>query len=205
MYGTKGVSSLESGLAGLDLTPDDIDYVILTHLHTDHAGGAVKREGGQYVPRFKNARYIISKEEWSVATNPNERTAAVYIPERLHPLKAAGQVEFIERETELFPGIRAVHTGGHTEGHFALEMESDGEKVFYYADIFPMTPYLRVPYVCATDLFPKETMEVKRQALQRIVDRKVVLAFDHDTKIPLGTVRKVEKKLVVEPAVSIKT
>jgi len=188
IYGTDGVSFLESGLTSLGLRPEDIDAVILTHLHTDHAAGGVKEVDGDYVPRFPNARYYVSKAEWSDAVNPNERTAAVYVPERLLPLKEAGQVVFFEGETELFPGIKAVPTGGHTDGHYGLEIESEGEKLFYYADIFPMSAHMAVPYVSAADLHPLETMEIKRRLLPRIVDQNVILAFDHDTKTPLARI-----------------
>jgi glyoxylase-like metal-dependent hydrolase (beta-lactamase superfamily II) len=188
IYGTDGVSALESSLASHGLKPDDIDVVILTHLHTDHSAGAVKLKDGKYVPRFKNARYYVSKNEWQDAINPNERTGAVYVPERLLPLKEAGQVEYFEGETELFPGLRAVPTGGHTGGHYGLEIESEGEKLFYYADIFPMSTHMAVPYVPATDVYPLETMEIKRRLLPRIVDQDVVLAFDHDTRTPLARI-----------------
>jgi len=187
IYNTDGVSHMDRGLATLGLTVDDIDYVILTHLHTDHAGGAVKRQDGRYVPRFRRARYIIERKEWQAAMTPDERTAAVYVPERLAPLEQAGQTEFIDGDTELFPGIRAVHTGGHTGNHFALEIESEGRQVFYYADIFPSSHHMRVAYVPATDLDPKQSMAVKRAALERIVDKDVVMAFDHDIETPLAT------------------
>ena len=196
VYGTDGRSALASGLAGLGLTADDIDLVILTHLHTDHAGGAVVYEDGRYVPRFKKARYVLSEREWEVATKPNERTAAVYVPERLRPLREAGLVDFVTSDTELFPGIKAVQTGGHTEAHFALEIESEGEQVFYYADIFCTSAHMRVAFVPATDLFPLETMEIKRQALPRIVDTGVVMAFDHDTTMALATLHKDGKNIV---------
>lgn len=188
IYGTDGVSSLESGLASHGLKPEDVDAVILTHLHTDHAAGAVKRVDGDYVPRFPNARYYVSKTEWADAVNPNERTAAVYVPERLLPLEAAGLVEFFEGAKELFPGIKAVPTGGHTGGHYGLEIESEGEQLFYYADIFPMSTHMAVPYVPATDLYPLDTMEIKRRLLPRIVDQNVVMAFDHDTVTPLARI-----------------
>ncbi len=199
VYTADGISNLEQGLASLGLTTDDIDFVILTHLHTDHAGGAVKLVDKQFVPRFAKAKYLISKEEWDVATHPNERTSAVYIPERYYALKDAGQVELIDANTELFPGIKAVYTGGHTEGHFGIQMESGGQKVWYYADIFCTSAHMRVPFVPATDLFPLQTMEVKRNALPEIVGDKVIMAYDHDTKIPFGQVIQEGKKLTVTP------
>ncbi|MCD6249696.1 MAG: MBL fold metallo-hydrolase [candidate division Zixibacteria bacterium] len=196
VYNTDGVSNLEPGLKQLGLTPDDIDYVILTHLHTDHVGGAVKLIDSKYVPRFAKARYIIDKGEWQGAMNPDERTSAVYIPERLEPLEKSGQVDFIEGDTELFDGIKAVHTGGHTCDHFALEIESEGKQVFYYSDIFPSRHHMKVPFVPATDILPRDSMIVKRAAFERIVDQGVVMAFDHDIDMPLATFTKDGKELV---------
>jgi glyoxylase-like metal-dependent hydrolase (beta-lactamase superfamily II) len=205
VYGTDGVSSIDSGLLALGLTPEQIDYVILTHLHTDHCGGAVKLVDGKYVPRYPNAKYIISRDEWNVATHPDERTSAVYIPERLYPLDEAAQVEFIDGTTELFPGIKAVHTGGHSEGHYGIEMESEGQSVWYYADIFPTVHHMRVPFVPATDVFPLTSMEVKRRTLPRILNQDVILAFDHDTEMPFARIKEVDGKIIAEPAGSAVT
>lgn len=199
VYNAFGESRIEAGLNSLGLTPNDIDFVILTHLHTDHAGGAVERIDGEYVPRFAKARYIINRNEWNSAVNPDERTSAVYIPERLLPLEQAAQVDFIDGDTELMPGIRAVHTGGHTDDHFALEIESEGQAVFYYSDIFPSQHHMKVPFVAASDLLPRETMAVKRAALERIVDREVVMAFDHDIDAPLARFTSDGRKMIAHP------
>lgn len=196
IYNCDGISHLDDGLKGLGLTADDIDFVILTHLHTDHSAGGVKLIDGRYVPRFKKAKYIVDCTEWASALHPDERTSAVYVPERLQPLEDTGQVEFIDGDSELFPGIKALRTGGHTDSHFALEIESEGKQVFYYADIFPSSHHMRVAYVPATDLDPRQSMAVKREALERIVDKGVVMAFDHDVDTPLATFTSDGKKLV---------
>ena len=199
IYNVTEESAMTSGLTSVGLNSDDIDYVILTHLHTDHAGGAVTIDNGEFVPRFKNAKYIVSKEEWQVATNPTERTSAVYNPDRYRALKNAGQLELVDANSELFPGIKAVYTGGHTEGHFGLEIESEGKRVFYYSDIFPTSWHMPVPYIAATDVFPLESMEAKRKVLPRLLDENTIVAFNHDTKVTFGKVSQDGKKYKVEP------
>lgn len=199
IYNVDAESTLTSGLSSVGLDTDDIDYVILTHLHTDHAGGAVTIENGEFVPQFKNAKYIVSKEEWEVAVNPTERTAAVYNPERYQAIKNAGQLELVDANSELFPGIKAVFTGGHTEGHFGLEIESDGKRVFYYSDMFPTSFHLPVPYIAATDVLPLQSMEAKRKILPKLLDENTIVAFNHDVKVTFGKVSKDGKKYQVTP------
>lgn len=199
VYNTGAESLVDQGLADLGLTTDDIDYVLLTHLHTDHAGGTVKLVDGNYAPRFDNARYYISRSEWDLAMHPDERTRAVYVPERLAALEKAGVVEWVEADGELFPGIKTLFTGGHTQGHFALEISSGPTSVFYYADIYCTAAHLKVPYVPGSDLFPLETMDIKRRTLPRIVNHDVIMAFDHDVHTPLARIRQLDGPLIVEP------
>ena len=203
VYNTDAVTAMEKGLWEQSLMPDDIDYVILTHLHTDHAGGVASFDKGEFVPRFKNAKYLASKDDWDAAMHPNERTGAVYHPQRLNAIKDAGQLELIDSDSELFPGIKAVYTGGHTEGHFALEMESDGKKVWYYADIFPTASHMSIPYIAATDVRPLESMDVKRKVLPRILEEDVILAFDHDPYITFGKLSMDGKRFKVTPVSGI--
>lgn len=205
IYGTVGPSRMTEGLAGAGVTADDIDVVILTHLHTDHCAGTVKRVGERFVPRFPNATVIASRREWQAAMNPNERTTAVYIPERLKALEASGRLELIDFEgtadsIELLPGVRAVHTGGHSDGHLGLEIESGGQKVWYHADIYPTIAHLRTAYIPATDLYPLDTMAVKHALLPRIIEEEVILALDHDTRIPLARISMDGKSPVAIPA-----
>ncbi|MFH2049679.1 MAG: MBL fold metallo-hydrolase [bacterium] len=199
IYNVEGESMLSEGLKSLGMTEDDIDVVILSHLHTDHVGGGVKKVNGKLVPRFPNAKYIIDKEEWRDATHPDERTGAVYVVERYDALEKSGQIEFIDSDVELYPGIAIDHTGGHTGGHFAIRMESGGKKVWYYADIFSTAVHMAVAYVPGTDLYPLRTMEVKRKFLPQIIEEQIIMAFDHDVNMPFATVAQDGKKLKVTP------
>ncbi|MCK5125906.1 MAG: MBL fold metallo-hydrolase [candidate division Zixibacteria bacterium] len=199
IYGTSQESAIESGLAKNGYTADDIDYVFLSHLHTDHVGGAIKEENGKYITRFKNARYLIQKDEWDDATNPNERTGAVYIVERLRALGESGQIDFVEGDKEIVPGVKVVRTGGHTAGHMGIEFSSGGETIVYYADIIPSVHHFKVPYVASVDLFPLDTMKIKRSLTKRAKDGEIAIAFDHDTEIAVGRAFEEGVKTVIKP------
>lgn len=197
IYAATGETNIEGGLKKLGVAPEDIDYVFLSHLHTDHSGGAVTETENGLKPRFPKATHIVQQDEWEDAINPDERTAAVYIPERLKILESAGLLELIDGDQELLPGIKAVKTGGHTRGHQAFEATSDGLTVVYYADIVPSEHHIRVPFVPSTDLFPMDTMKVKRELLKRLLAENIVIAFDHDIEIGLGRVSAEGRKTVV--------
>jgi len=198
IYAVSEATNIETGLKEIGVGPGDIDIVFLTHLHTDHAGGAVKRDGNRIVPRFPKATYFVQATEWRDAMKPNERTAAVYIPERLEVLEKAGQLELLDGDSEIMPHLRAVKTGGHTPGHQALEAESGGTTVVYYADIMPSSLHVRIPYVAAVDLDPLTTMAVKRELIERLLATEAAIAFDHDTGIKIGRLTRDDKKVVVD-------
>lgn len=198
IYAATGETNIETGLKQLGYSREDIDIVFLTHLHTDHSGGAVVETESGLKPRFPKATHIVQQDEWEDAINPDERTAAVYIPERLKVLESAGLLEFINGDKELLPGIKAVKTGGHTRGHQAIEAISDGTTVVYYADIVPSEHHIRVPFVPSTDLFPLDTMKVKRELLKRLLSENIIIAFDHDVEISLGRVSEKNHKTIVD-------
>jgi glyoxylase-like metal-dependent hydrolase (beta-lactamase superfamily II) len=198
LYGTSNESGMDSGLRACGLTPGDIDYVVLSHLHLDHVGGAVRLVDGQYRPRFPNARYIVSRREWHDALHPNERSAAAYASARCLALEAAGRLDCVDTVTELLPGVTLIPTGGHTEGHLAVEMESDGQRVVHYGDILPMRSLLRVAYIAPSDVYPLQTMDVKRRLLDSVADTETVVALDHDPETPFIRIRHVDGRLAAE-------
>jgi len=197
IYASSGETNIEGGLQKLGLVPSDIDYVLLTHLHTDHAGGTVRRDGEILVPRFPKARYVVQKIEWNDAINPNERTSAVYIPDRLRVMEKAKQLDLVDGDTEILPGIKLTRTGGHTAGHQAVEASSEGFTAVYYADIVPSSHHIRIPYVASVDLFPLETMEVKKKLVKRLLEGNMAIGFDHDIDIKLGRVVDENGKVLV--------
>lgn len=180
VYATDNVSGMDAGLAALGLTPDDINVVLLTHMHTDHSGGAMIRGGDGFLPRFKNATYFVQQAELDVALNPDERSAAAYSIERMQALLDSGKLQVIAGDTEIAQGVRAALTGGHTAGHQGFEFSSGGETVANYCDIIPFVHHLRLPFLAATDLYPLDTLRYKKPLIRRFVDENITLALAHD-------------------------
>ncbi|HID32428.1 MAG TPA: MBL fold metallo-hydrolase [bacterium (Candidatus Stahlbacteria)] len=196
IYAIDGGHLLES-LASFDVKPDDIGIVINTHLHFDHGGGNTWQFDDGIRPTFPKARYIVQKKEWADATNPNERTRASYLKENLEPIK--DQVETVDGEHQILPGIFVVPTGGHTPGHQIIRIESEGKIAVYLGDLIPTVAHLPLPYIMGYDLMPVETLNKKKELLARAAREDWILFFEHDPKIRCGKVRENEGKYELQP------
>ncbi len=198
MFGIERTSELEKKLSQHRLTPEDIHLVLLTHLHADHAGGVIKLDkDGRRLPRFPNARQVVQLKEWEEAMHPDERTSATYFTSNLKILEEEKLLELVDGEDEVATGIKLINTGGHTPGHQAVLIQDGENKILWPGDIIPSTHHLKIPYVAAVDLFPRETMTQKRKFLKMCVDDGWVLAFDHDLKVKLGRLEEKEGGVTV--------
>jgi len=186
---------LNISLKEVGLTPEDIDMVINTHLHFDHAGGNTRLEMGNPTPSFPRAKYVIQRGEWEDAINPNERTRASYLKDNLIPIQETGLLELIDGDTELLPGVRTIVTGGHTPNHQIVLLESEGKKALYLGDLVPTTSHIKTPYVMGYDLYPLDTMREKKEVLSRALDEHWLLIFEHDPKIGMGYLSQEGDKL----------
>lgn len=190
-------SVLMDSLKSKGIGPSDIDIVILSHLHFDHAGGAAIKEGDRVVPAFPKAVYLIQKGEWDDAISNYGVMKYSYREENFLPLKESGQVEFIDGDFEVVPGLTTVVTGAHTRHHQIVKIDSEDDKGAYFADLIPTTSHLKIPYVMAYDLFPNETLTKKRDFLNQAVEEKWRIFFDHDVKIPTGKIFKEREDVFV--------
>lgn len=199
IYGIEGRSSLLDSLKGYGFEPGDIDIVINTHLHFDHAGGNTYRdEKGRVVPTFPNARYFTQKGEWDVALNPNERTRATYLKENFLPLEETKCLDLIDGDAEIIKGVSLLKTPGHTMHHQSVLIGSGSEQGLFIGDLIPMSPHLHLPYIMAYDLYPLTTLETKRWLLARAMDEDWIIFLDHDPKIKAGRVRNANNRYMVE-------
>jgi glyoxylase-like metal-dependent hydrolase (beta-lactamase superfamily II) len=192
-------ASLQQSLSAIGVAPRDIDVVIASHLHFDHAGGFTARTNGRVVPAFPRARYIIRRQEWEDATHPHERNRASYVFDAFVPLAAAGVVDFIEADGEVLPGISVWRTGGHTMHHQLIKVESGGRTAVFVADLMPTVAHLDEPWIMGYDLYPMDTLAYKKRFVREAIDGEYVIFFEHDPGISAGVIRERDGRKTVEP------
>lgn len=200
IYEIKHPPSLAASLDQHGLKPQDINMVILTHLHFDHCGGNTVIKDGKTVPTFPKAVYVIQKGEWESATNPTERTSGSYIKENFLPLKEHGLLKIIEGDEDVVPGIKVKLTGGHTKYHQVVLIESGGKKAIYWSDLIPTTAHIDLPYIMGYDLDPQETLKAKKELLEQAVNEKWLCFWEHDPEITHSYLtRESNRKIKIVP------
>ncbi|MCA9914823.1 MAG: MBL fold metallo-hydrolase [Anaerolineae bacterium] len=193
---------LVEGLARLGIQPGDIDLVIDTHLHADHASGnTCYDENGAIQPVFPNAEYVVQRREYQDAIHPDERTRANYLAENFQPPVESGQMRLLDGDTEFAAGVRGVVTPGHTPGHMSVVIESGGESAVFVCDMATYAVHFeRLGWMTAYDVEPLVTLETKRRWQQWVLERNAILIFPHDSYRPVGRLQQAgDGKLTVEP------
>jgi glyoxylase-like metal-dependent hydrolase (beta-lactamase superfamily II) len=192
-YYLHGDNTLDKSLAKHGFHRDDITDVFLTHLHFDHCGGSIIREGDKLAPAFKNAVYWSNKAHWQWATNPNEREKASFLKENILPIQESGQLQFIQipqetstnklLSTAFTENISVRFVSGHTQSMMLPQIKYKNKTIVYMADLLPSAGHIPLPYVMAYDMFPLTTLNEKKMFLNEAMDNNYILFFEHDPKI----------------------
>ncbi len=203
-YALENGSPLARNLAAVGVTPNEVDWVILTHLHFDHAGGATLRnEDGHLCPMFPRARHFVQQHEWNDAMSDFPELTGAYYPDDFAPLEQAGLLELIDDDVEIAPGVTTQLTGGHTRGHQIVRIESAGDSAVCLADICPTVAHLPTFWTMAYDQFPLEVRRIKPTILNDIADHQRVALFSHDPHITAARIlRDSDNEWNVAPASS---
>ena len=189
IYGVDRAPNLDQSLAEAGLKPEDIDIVLATHLHFDHAGGFTIRDAsGKLRPRFPRARYVVRRGEWEDAMHSNERTRVSYRLDNYRPLAEAGVLDLVDDDQTIMPGVRVRRTGGHTMHHQAIWIESKGQHAVYPADLVPTTAHLPPTWILGIDSYPMDSLAAKHAFLREAVERDALVFFDHDPAVPMARI-----------------
>jgi len=188
-------NTLEASLKEIGYTPADITDVFLTHLHFDHCGGSIKKEGDKLVPAFPKALYWSNKKHWDSAVNPNDREKASFLKENILPIQESGQLRFIEVADgeEWIEDIRIRYVNGHTDSMMLPQISYNDRTILYCADLLPAVSHLSMPWVMAYDMRPLDTLNEKRKILTEAVANNWVLFFEHDFKNECCTLQQTDK------------
>ena len=198
-YYLHGDDTLDKSLAKYGFHQDDITDVILTHLHFDHCGGSIEREGEKLVPAFKNAVYWSNKKHWDWAVNPNEREKASFLKENILPIDESGQLKMVNGESsivnkenqiannrlptissEINSSLSFRIVNGHTEAMMLPQINYKGRTIVFMADLLPSHGHLPIPYVMAYDMFPLTSLHEKKSFLKEAIENDYILFFEHD-------------------------
>ncbi len=197
----QGRARLLSDLATLGVRPEDIDIVVLTHLHNDHCGGnTYLDETGVVMPTFPNAEYWVQRRELADALFPNERTRGTYFRENVEPLEKRGQLHIIDGDTDVVPGVWTTLTPGHTASHQCVIIEGEGEYAIFLADAVSWGVFFEhLAWVPAYDLEPMVSIHTKKRLARWALRHDAWLIFQHDARFGVGKLEEVNGRFVVHP------
>lgn len=201
-YHLHGDDTLDKSLAKYGFERKDITDVFLTHLHFDHCGGSIVRDGDKLIPAFENAKFWSNEKHWNWAVYPNDREKASFLKENILPIQESGQLNFIASAegtkeklgaTSFAKDIDIRFVSGHTESMMLPQINYKGHTVVFMADLLPSQGHIPMPYVMAYDMFPLTTLIEKKAFLEEAVDNNYVLFFEHDPVYECCTLKRTDK------------
>lgn len=209
-YYLHGEDDLEKNLNALGFSHTDITDVLLTHLHFDHVGGAVKRNiNGILEPAFPNAHYWSNERHWNWAVQPNAREKASFLKENMLPLQESGQLKFInaaenEHQVSTDLGFDVLLVHGHTESQMLPLIEKDGQQILFAADLLPSVGHIPLPYVLGYDTRPLLTLDEKKRILDKVADQDILLFLEHDPDNECARLKQSERGPVLSSVHTLK-
>ncbi len=217
-YYLHGHDTLDKSLAAKGFNRNDITDVFLTHLHFDHCGGSIRREGDLLVPAFKNAIYWSNEQHWLWATKPNDREKASFLKENILPIQESGQLQFYPTGSKatsnaepamgnlqfaicneklktaiLNPSFDIITAYGHTDAMMLPKIRYKDRTIIFMADLLPSAGHIPLPYIMAYDTRPLITLTEKKAFLQEALDHNYILFFEHDTMHECCELQQTEK------------
>jgi glyoxylase-like metal-dependent hydrolase (beta-lactamase superfamily II) len=189
---------LLANLAETGVSPEDIDIVINSHLHFDHCGWNTVHRDGRAVATFPKAKYYAPEGEWRHGQLQLERDRVSYISDNYNPLIDSGQMQLLNGQVEIVPGISVVPTPGHTRNMNAVMIQSGGKTACYISDLIPTSWHLEPTWVLAYDLFPLETIENKKKYYERAIPEQWLTIFTHDPDVPWTYLNREAGKIVLK-------
>lgn len=205
-YYLHGEASLMKSIQNAGYSPDDVTDVILTHLHFDHCGGAMKynNDHSKIVPAFKNATYWSNASHWDWAVHPNLREKASFLKDNILPIQESGQLKFIEQNSNPFKNINFLFVDGHTEKQMLPLINYKGRTIAYVADLLPSTGHIPLPYIMSYDVRPLLTMTEKENFLESAMKNDYVIFFEHDPIHECCNIVATEKGIRLKDTFSLK-
>jgi glyoxylase-like metal-dependent hydrolase (beta-lactamase superfamily II) len=217
-YYLHGDDTLEKSIAKHGFNKSDITDVFLTHLHFDHCGGSIERDGDKLVPAFNNATYWSNKLHWDWATHPNDREKASFLKENILPIEESGKLKFIKHPLDLedvndeswkshplqlhtadfTDSVSVLFADGHTVAMMLPRIKYKGRTIIYMADLLPSVGHIPIPYVMAYDTQPLLTLDEKKMFLDEAVQNDYILFFEHDPQHECCTLQVTEKGVRVK-------
>ena len=195
-----GEDTLDKSLAKHGFAAEDITDMFLTHLHFDHCGGSIKREGDKLVPAFPNAVYWSNKAHWDSALRPNEREKASFLKENILPIEESGKLSFVEAGDgeQWVNDIKIRIVNGHTDCMMLPQIKYNNTTLLFCADLVPSAAHISMPWVMAYDMRPLDTLNEKARILREAVDNNWVLFFEHDPKVECCTLTEEHGRIKIK-------
>jgi glyoxylase-like metal-dependent hydrolase (beta-lactamase superfamily II) len=196
-YGVEGEGALLlKNLEKEGIHEKDVDYVILSHLHFDHAGGIVPEwpaiDKAEWAPLFPNARYLVGKTQYERSLSPHSRDFASYVPGLSERLKESGRLVLANSQEPDIEGLKGIvsffYSDGHTPGLLTSIIHGKREILFFCSDLIPGTFWVNLPVVMGYDRFPEQTVNEKKIIMEKAAAERWLLFYTHDPNVAASRV-----------------